>query len=167
MHEPPHETFFSCLHVNLAATDGPSTLHTRIKHAPSSRFVLSRSTQNKIKGANSIRQANLIELHSRSYNSIYSVPAKKKNSIYSDSSFRASPRQWQAVVCARALEGTIIQNTFAIVNIRYPVNWAQQSQTFLLHLMVKDRSLTRSHHLALCSGSISFPSSGSHVAQTF
>ena len=51
--------------------------------------------------------------------------------------------------------------------VRYPVNWAQQSQTFLPHLMVKGRSLTRSHHLSLCSGSISLPSYGSHVAQTF
>jgi len=30
-----------------------------------------------------------------------------------------------------------------------------------------ERSLTRSHHLSLCSGSISLPSYGSHVAQTF
>jgi len=30
-----------------------------------------------------------------------------------------------------------------------------------------ERSLTRSHHLSLCSGSISLPSYGYHVAQTF
>ena len=30
-----------------------------------------------------------------------------------------------------------------------------------------ERSLTRSHHLSLCSGSISLPSYGHHVAQTF
>ena len=83
------------------------------------------------------------------------------------------PDQWQAVVCARALEGTIIQNIFATL-YRYPVNWsspviitsfppASNGET----KPSNSRSLTRSHYLSLCNGSISLPSYGSRVAQTF
>ena len=101
-----------------------------------------------------------INLHSRSYNSTCSA----------DSSFRASTSMVGCRLCKSPGRHYNSEHFCHIVQVS-----SQLSQATITSVppasngenYAFERSLTRSHHLSVCSGSISLPSYGYHVAQTF
>jgi len=101
-----------------------------------------------------------INLHSRSKNS----------NMFSDSSFRASTSMAGYRLCKSPGRHYNSEHICHIVQV--PSQLSQATITSVPPASngenyAFERSLTRSHHLSLCSGSISLPSYGHHVAQTF
>jgi len=90
--------------------------------------------------------------------------------MFSDSSFRASTSMAGYRLCKSPGRHYNSEHICHIVQV--PSQLSQATITSVPPASngenyAFERSLTRSHHLSLCSGSISLPSYGHHVAQTF
>jgi len=90
--------------------------------------------------------------------------------MFSDSSFRASTSMAGYRLCKSPGRHYNSEHICHIVQV--PSQLSQATITSVPPASngenyAFERSLTRSHHLSLCSGSISLPSYGHHVTQTF